>query len=818
MSRGRRLLLAVSLAVAALAAAAWLLLAAGGAGRMAWQPASGRLLVLDGGVDLLPRWSWRRHRGDELRARVDASSREGSAVGVEVRWRPEPGEHRLSPAADPEAGLAANLEPAVRERVRSVAFPCLAAELRETAADCPPDLAEELRRALADRLGTPAARLAVAVQPDPETVTRGVWAALARRYPPAGRKVLVLGLDGLDWDLVLPWVREGRMPNLARLLERGTWGNLETLVPILSPLIWTTVATGVPPDRHGILDFVERDPQTGRMVPVTGRSRRVPALWNVASALGREVGVVGWWASWPAEEVAGTMVSDRLYYTLTQGLDRAVFREDPPGIVHPAARTEQFTRLRDEAVQSIGWETVSAYMAVSRDRYSAAVEADRGMEDPVDGFRRVLASTRTYLGSGLEIAARRPDLLMVYLEGTDTIGHLLAPYMPPPVEDSVDPQTARTYAAAVPAYFEEVDRWLGRYLAACPLDEYAVVVVSDHGFRWSEGRPRNLGEFSGQTAPLWHAPDAVYVLAGAGVEARGRVGEPASVYDVAPTVAALLGLPPGEGWQGSPLPGVGPAAHEPLDYESLVPPASYRSETGGPAPADPEFLAQLEALGYLGGDSEARAPQPAATAGTRPAPTAENGEGDGPGPTRGELNNLAVLKINAKEYDEAERILRRAIARSPDYSSPHYNLRRIYLETRRYDQADRELWIAVEKGLRDALPTVDRAAGDYDSLGLYDRSLALLDEAIRRFPDHEPFHVHRLVNRIRNEQCREALPEGREAAARFDDSAPVHAFYGLAAACAGEPALARREIGRSLELNPAQPHLRRTLAGLEPPG
>ena len=173
-----------------------------------------------------------------------------------------------------------------------------------------------------------------------------------------------------------------------------------------------------------------------------------------------------------------------------------------------------------------------------------------------------------------------------------------------------------------------------------------------------------------------------------------------------------------------------------------------------------------------------------------------------------------MIKINKKEYDEAERLLRRAIAMSPSYPSPHYNLRRMFMETGRYDDADRELWTAVDKGLRDPERTVDRAAQAYDDLDLQERTVALLTEALRRFPGHEPFWVHLLVARIRLGQCAEALEPGAEAARRFPDSAPVHAFYGLAAACTGDAATARPEIERSLALNPDQETLRRALAEL----
>lgn len=214
---------------------------------------------------------------------------------------------------------------------------------------------------------------------------------LRRSLPEARSPVLLLGLDGLDWDLVLPWVEAGRMPNLAHLLERGTWGEMRSISPLLSPLIWTTVATGASPEVHGILDFVEHDRETGRRIPVTSDSREVPALWNVASALGRRVDVVGWWGTWPAEEIDGTLVTDRLYYTLGEGSDEPEALGETTGLVSPGDRAGEFVALRRRAVRDTGWETLRTFMEVSRSTFDDAVAAAGGLAEPVDGLRRIFA-------------------------------------------------------------------------------------------------------------------------------------------------------------------------------------------------------------------------------------------------------------------------------------------------------------------------------------------------------------------------------------------------------------------------------------------
>jgi predicted AlkP superfamily phosphohydrolase/phosphomutase len=117
-------------------------------------------------------------------------------------------------------------------------------------------------------------------------------------------------MDGLDWELVDRLAADGTMPNWKRLVDQGASARLASFAPLISPIVWTTAATGMPPDVHRVLDFQETDPKTGAKVPISGLSRAVPAVWNIASAEGRKVGVVGWWATHPAEEVNGFFVSD----------------------------------------------------------------------------------------------------------------------------------------------------------------------------------------------------------------------------------------------------------------------------------------------------------------------------------------------------------------------------------------------------------------------------------------------------------------------------------------------------------------------------
>ena len=104
-------------------------------------------------------------------------------------------------------------------------------------------------------------------------------------------------MDALDWLVYEQVSRTHALPNLKRLKNEGAWGDLRSIEPLISPLIWTTIVTGVTPDEHGIMDFLVESPQTGEEVPVTSWMRRVPALWNMCAASGLSSGFIGWFAS-----------------------------------------------------------------------------------------------------------------------------------------------------------------------------------------------------------------------------------------------------------------------------------------------------------------------------------------------------------------------------------------------------------------------------------------------------------------------------------------------------------------------------------------
>ncbi|MGH7823290.1 MAG: alkaline phosphatase family protein, partial [Candidatus Binatia bacterium] len=131
---------------------------------------------------------------------------------------------------------------------------------------------------------------------------------------PEPSRLLVLGLDGMDPRAVDLLMSEGKMPHFAKLRQGGAYGRFRSQDPMLSPILWTTIATGKSPTEHGIGHFVTVNQKTGEELPVTSQMRKTKAIWNIFSDAGKEVGVVGYWATWPAETVRGSVVSDHACY------------------------------------------------------------------------------------------------------------------------------------------------------------------------------------------------------------------------------------------------------------------------------------------------------------------------------------------------------------------------------------------------------------------------------------------------------------------------------------------------------------------------
>ncbi len=456
----------------------------------------------------------------------------------------------------------------------------------------------------------------------------------------AGRDLLVVGLDGADWDIIDPMIERGELPNLARLVREGARARLRTVAPILSPVVWTSVATGKGPHKHGIFDFLARGPD-GSVVPVTRSLWQARPVWSILGEAGVPVAVTAWWATWPAEPVNGYLASDRIAYQLF----RDVVGAEPPGEGERGRGKTWPVSLYDEIAPLVERPDRIADAEVGRFvELSALAAADAGerADDTrrVNDLRTILASTRTYEAIATELLRRQPrGLHVVYNESTDTAAHLFMRFRAPRLPD-VSERRVRAFGDTVDAIYREADAMLGRMLERIG-PGWNVMVLSDHGFKHGQNRPATDPRIGHGPAADWHDRFGVFVLWGPDVR-RGVSVADASVLDVAPTVLALYGLPVADDMDGRVL----EEALEPafLETHPVGRVASYetgeaRTVATAGSDQDEELIEKLRALGYIGGAADAP-----------PAATPDGGYAqDSPGA----YNNRGIALMAGGKLDEA---------------------------------------------------------------------------------------------------------------------------------------------------------------------
>ncbi|MDX1999242.1 MAG: alkaline phosphatase family protein [Thermoanaerobaculia bacterium] len=599
-------------------------------------------------------------------------------------------------------------------------------------------------------------------------------------------RVIFLGLDGADWQQLDPYLAAGKMPELARLVAEGRAGVLESQEPPLSPLLWTTMMTGVSPLEHGILDFTRRDPATGALAPISSADRRVPAVWNIASSAGKQVGVFGLWATWPPEPVTGLVVSDRF---LAPG---SAARPPAPGFAHPASAEPWAREILTAVDRDTGEAALRGYLPwLSAADYAAARAVAKPYAEPVSALREILVQTRTYHRLASEWVAReRPDLAIVYFEGTDSLGHVFAPYAPPR-RPEISAADFDRFSGVPEHYFQELDGLLGDWRRVAEELGATLLIASDHGFHWGDGRPEALSSAAAATAASWHRREGIFLAWGPGstaVPARGR----GSIDQVAATLLALLGLPPGQGLAAPPLAEVAAVSDAPVDYRVGFTPIAYPAaeESTDAATAEVE---RLRALGYLGSAEGA-------------------GRGDGTARTAGSYNHEGLLLARQGDARAAARAYRQALAVDPKHVSSRFNLAELlFREGLEPETADSLLVEAFADGLPEGAQRLRERALVLASRGDRPRALALLDRGLGARPGEPLLALQRGRYRLEAGDCRAAAGDFEAAVAGAPNDPLAFASLGLARLCLGDPAGARRALEKSLELDPDQSEVRAAL-------
>jgi predicted AlkP superfamily phosphohydrolase/phosphomutase/Flp pilus assembly protein TadD len=494
------------------------------------------------------------------------------------------------------------------------------------------------------------------------------WAALAALLilpgcasAPAGERVVVIGLDGADPHVIDLLMSEGKLPNFARLRQEGAYGRLVSMKPLLSPVIWTTIATGKTPDQHRIGHFVAVNQVTGEQLPVTSRMRKAKALWKIASDRDRSVAVIGWWATWPAETVNGSIVSDHLCYhfLFEDGFDAG--SAEAVAKTHPPELAEEVARFVKRPVD-LTLEEAAPFIDVGAEEFSRPFD----FQDEVGHFKWALSTAASYREIARHLWEKdSPDLMMVYFEGLDSTSHLFGHLFRVEGLAGELAEQQKRYGNAVEQWYLYADRLVGEFMEM--MDERTTLaILSDHGFQLGAlpddpSRTRDMRRVSER----YHTIEGILYLYGRGVKPHSLLNGP-SILDVTPTLLALMGIPPGrdmpgrilaEGLTGEPI------ADRVATHESGE---AVDTEVAADSAVDAEILEKLGSLGYL---------DAASPAGER---------------------NLAAVLFESGRYGEAVEAYAKLVEEEPEDGGLRASLAGALGAMGRFDEALEQLTAAID--------------------------------------------------------------------------------------------------------------------------
>ncbi len=407
------------------------------------------------------------------------------------------------------------------------------------------------------------------------------------------KRLLLVGWDSADWKLINPLMDAGAMPALESLVNSGTSGNLTTLEPQLSPMLWTSIATGKMAYHHGVPGFTEVEPQSGAIVPVSAATRKCKTVWEMLAERGLKSHIVSWFATQGERDIPGKMVSNMYCHVpdVSADSDPATWPPPPPGTYFP-----------DELAELLNEDRISTHDIdpdyVVRLFVPNAPKVDQAKDQRLWQLAKRLSEAFSAHNAAVRLMELDPDwdFFAVYYRTIDEISHQFMHYHPPKMEGIPD-EDFEMYKDVVNGAYRLHDLMLQRLLQLAG-PETAVMLVSDHGFHSDHLRPKFTPRVPAGIT-VWHRPQGVFVASGEGFS-KDELVFGARLLDITPTVLHYFGLPVGQDMEGRVLEDV---FAEKRDVELI---SSWESSSGMARTRVPlsetenrALLDQFVALGYI---------------------------------------------------------------------------------------------------------------------------------------------------------------------------------------------------------------------------
>lgn len=262
------------------------------------------------------------------------------------------------------------------------------------------------------------------------------------------KRVIVIGLDGATWDILNPLMRDGKLPNLKKLLDKSAQGVLMSSIPPVTAAAWTCFSTGKNPGKHGLVDFIYFPEHGYRVTIANSTTREAATLWNLLSDRDLRVGVVSVPMTYPPEKVNGVMVTDLMTP------NTSVQYTWPP-------------ELKQELLDQVGPFVITP-------------GEGENPSEPLTYLDKVRADVKASAEYALYLLNKEPYTFFMYVFGiVDILQHQFWDHLQ--ADPSTLNETDRAIREKVIAIFHQVDDGVGA-LAQNADAETTLFLMSDHGF------------------------------------------------------------------------------------------------------------------------------------------------------------------------------------------------------------------------------------------------------------------------------------------------------------------------------------------------
>jgi predicted AlkP superfamily phosphohydrolase/phosphomutase len=353
--------------------------------------------------------------------------------------------------------------------------------------------------------------------------------------------VIVIGVNGMEWDIIRPLLLKGELHNFAGVIQRGVYGKMRTLSAPNCPKVYSSIATSTPPEENGITGFV-----VAGKTASTDMLKREP-LWSILSKHGATVGMANVPATFPVMPLNGYMISGML--TRGKGCEDGILCS--PKLSEVNGREAVYPpSMVAELEMNVGdfWIDCSRMPTAEELRGKEAEAIDQWLQQ-VSQVRAQQAKLFDYL-----LSHHRTDFTMLVQSCEDRVGHWLYPIQP--YNAGYDSTLHSVRVDAFPDQYRAFDQVLGKILQYVDRNTY-LFIISDYGIKplreFEEGRRlyHSAHDHGGNT-PIIAKHDfedgddvpGIFIAIGPSIKRDVRLmGSTVSVFDIAPTILNLYGIP-----------------------------------------------------------------------------------------------------------------------------------------------------------------------------------------------------------------------------------------------------------------------------------